>query len=80
MITVRPLLAAPKAQSLYGGRVRAGLAVGALGLVATLSMPFLMEGITRSRRRDPNVWTEQLYDAPALPVSREPREHAEIRD
>jgi hypothetical protein len=80
MITVRPLLTDPKAESLYGGRVRAGLAVGSLGFAATLSMPFLMEGITRSRRRDPNEWTEQLYGTPALPVSREQREHAELRD
>jgi hypothetical protein len=80
MISVRPLLAAPKAESLYGGRVRAGLAVGALGLAATLSMPFLMEGITRNRRRDPAAWTEQLYGAPALSASREAREHAELRD
>jgi hypothetical protein len=77
MITARPLLAEPKAESLYGGRVRAGLAVGSLGFLATLSMPFLMEGLTRNRRRDPNEWSEQLYGAPALPVSREPREPRE---
>lgn len=80
MITVRPLLADPKAESLYGGRVRAGLAVGSLGFAATLSMPFLMEGMSRNRRRDANAWTEQLYEAPALPASREQREHAELRD
>jgi len=85
MITLRPLLADPKADSLYGGKVRAGLAVGSLGFAATLSMPFLMEGITRNRKRETQEWSEQLYQAPALPVSREQREqrereHAELRD
>ena len=83
MITVRPLLADPKAESLYGGRVRAGVAVGSLGLLATLSMPFLMEGISRSRRRDPNEWADQLYGTPALGASHEStesREPARARD
>jgi hypothetical protein len=80
-ITTRPLLATDRADSLYGGRVRAGFAVGALGLAATFSMPFLMEGLSRSRRRQANEWTEQLYtQPPSLPSPTETREPATSRD
>ncbi|HEY2812831.1 MAG TPA: hypothetical protein VGJ03_05165 [Acidimicrobiales bacterium] len=75
LITVRPLLADTRAATLYGGRYRAGIAVAALGLAATFSMPFLMESMSRGRRRPSREWTGE--------VNREPprvRPRTEVRE
>jgi hypothetical protein len=90
-ISVRPLLPTDKADPLYGGRIRAGLAVGLLGIAAALSIPFVMEGINRSRRRRPNAdrpdewpggntpeWTDQIY-AELPPLESSPEERPPVR-
>lgn len=81
-ITTRPLLPTDKADKLYAGRIRAAVAVAALGLGATLSVPFLMEGIGRGRRRDADTWAEeQLHRVrKELPRPVEGREPVEIPD
>jgi len=81
LISVRPLLSDENASELYGGRLRAGIAVGALGLAATFSMPFLMESMSRGRRREASDWTEQLYrQSPRDRLSTEVRPRVEVRD
>jgi hypothetical protein len=82
LISVRPLLSDETASPLYGGRIRAGLAVAALGLAATFSLPFLMEGMSRGRRREATDWAEQeLYRRPPrVPLRPGRREPVEVND
>jgi hypothetical protein len=80
LITVRPLLPTDKADPLYGGRIRAGLAVGALGVAAALSIPFVMEGVSRSRRRKQESWEDQFFNDVPLAPHPEDRPPARVSD
>ncbi|GEM_PF-6589385 len=81
LITARPLLPTDRTDAQYAGRIRAGLAVGALGFAASLSVPFVMEAVYRNRRRPVEPWTADLYsDVPRLAAAQEEREPAGLSD